>query len=211
MDNNHTHERGRDSDVHVHVHLECGEALAAITSALLTASGKDEIMASLDKIKDAVTANGSVIASAITLLQGLKAALDAAIAAGYDEAALDALSTELGTESDSLAAAVAANAITTTPPPVAAPTTTALTSSANPAPLASTVTLTATVTGASPTGTVSFLDGTTSLGVGTVAAGLATLDTSFTDLTARSLTAAYSGDAANAASVSEAYSQVISQ
>lgn len=46
--------------------------------------------------------------SAITLLQGLKAQLDAAIASG-DPAAVQAVADNLGAETDKLAAAVAAN------------------------------------------------------------------------------------------------------
>lgn len=55
-----------------------------------------------------VTQNTTVIESAITLIQGIKAALDAAIASN-DPAALTALSAELGAEDQKLAAAVQAN------------------------------------------------------------------------------------------------------
>jgi hypothetical protein len=55
-----------------------------------------------------VAANTDVIESAITLIQGIKAALDAAIASG-DPAALAALSATLSSEDEKLAAAVAAN------------------------------------------------------------------------------------------------------
>ena len=58
-----------------------------------------------------VTNIETVDASAVTLLQGLKAALDAAIAANAngDSEALPALSARLGTSADALAAAVVAN------------------------------------------------------------------------------------------------------
>ncbi len=65
----------------------------------------------LDELKAKVAANTTVIGSAITLIQGLKQKLDDAIASG-DPAALEALSTELGTTDQALAAAVEAN----TPP-----------------------------------------------------------------------------------------------
>ena len=62
----------------------------------------------LDALKASVANNTTVIGSAITLLQGLKAKLDEAIASG-DPAALTALSTELGATDQALADAVAAN------------------------------------------------------------------------------------------------------
>ncbi len=70
---------------------------------------KGILMASaLDDLTAQVTANTSAEASAITLLQGLKAALDAAIASG-NPAALKALSAQLGTSQTALAAAILAN------------------------------------------------------------------------------------------------------
>ncbi len=64
--------------------------------------------AELDTLKAAVAAEDTAIASAITLLNGLKAALDAAIASG-NPADLVALSTDIGNQTSALAAAVAAN------------------------------------------------------------------------------------------------------
>jgi hypothetical protein len=62
----------------------------------------------LDDLKAAVAKNTEVEQSAVTLITGLKEKLDAAIASG-DPAQLTALSTELGSSSDALAAAVTAN------------------------------------------------------------------------------------------------------
>lgn len=62
----------------------------------------------LDDLTAAVQKDTEVDQSAITLLNGLKAKLDAAIASG-DPAALKALSDQLGSNADSLAAAVVAN------------------------------------------------------------------------------------------------------
>lgn len=73
----------------------------------------------LDTLKAQVTSNNSTIDSAIQLLQGIKAALDAAIAAnnnGNPQALLD-LSASLGTEDAKLAAAIVANTPTPVPPP----------------------------------------------------------------------------------------------
>jgi arabinogalactan endo-1,4-beta-galactosidase len=70
----------------------------------------------------------------------------------------------------------------------------------------SSVTLSATVTGAagnpSPTGQVTFLDGTTMLGSSTLSAGVATFTTSSLAVGSHSLTASYAGDANNAPSTS---------
>ena len=62
----------------------------------------------LDALTAAVQRNSDAEDSAITLLQGLKAALDAAIATG-NPAALTALSTQIGAKTDALAAAIVAN------------------------------------------------------------------------------------------------------
>jgi len=62
----------------------------------------------LDDLKAAVEKNISVVDSAITLIQGIKAQLDAAIAAGNPQALAD-LSASLGAETDKLSAAVVAN------------------------------------------------------------------------------------------------------
>ena len=83
------------------------------------------------------------------------------------------------------------------------PSTTALVASPSPAPLGSTVNLTATVTGTNPSGTVTFKDGTTTLGSATLASGSATLSTPFTSLGSHSLTAVYAGDTNNTASMSQ--------
>ena len=79
---------------------------------------------------------------------------------------------------------------------VLAPSTLILTSSPNPAGLGQPVTFTATVmgTGGSPTGSVTFYDGTTSLGAVTLASGKATLLTSNLTIGTHSITAQYGGD-----------------
>jgi len=63
-------------------------------------------MAVLDDLTAQVTRNTDVTSSALTLIQGLKAALDAA---GTDPTKLAALSAQLATSDDALAAAVVAN------------------------------------------------------------------------------------------------------
>ena len=85
-----------------------------------------------------------------------------------------------------------------------------LTSSLNPAAFSTSVTFTATVpSGAS--GTVTFYDGTTSIGTGTVnAAGVATYATSTLSVGTHSITANYGGDTNYSTVTSTAVSQVIS-
>jgi hypothetical protein len=64
------------------------------------------IMAAIDDLATAVAAEDTVIDSAITLLQGLSAAL---AAAGTDPAKLAALQTDITAKTQALADAVAAN------------------------------------------------------------------------------------------------------
>ncbi len=92
-----------------------------------------------------------------------------------------------------------------------APTTTTLTSSLNPATWAQSITLTATLSRPSATGTVSFFDGTTQLGTSTVLAGAAAFSTSSLAAGVHSLTAVYSGDASNLASTSAALTETVHQ
>jgi autotransporter-associated beta strand protein len=91
--------------------------------------------------------------------------------------------------------------------------TTTLTSSLNPAYYGSSVTFTAMVTAASgtPTGTVTFKDGATVLGTGSLSAGLTTLTTNNLSITGspHAITAVYGGDVNFMPGTSVALSQVI--
>jgi len=93
------------------------------------------------------------------------------------------------------------------------PTTTAVVSSLNPSTVGVSVTFTATVSGAGPTGTVAFRDGGITIAGCSAqplnAAGQATCSTSSLAAGTHGITAAYSGDASNLASVSPALSQVV--
>jgi len=88
-------------------------------------------------------------------------------------------------------------------------TTTALAAAPNPSTAGQNVTLTATVTPGNPTGTVSFYDGASLLGSGSLSNGVATFSTSTLSAGAHSLTASYGGDANNAPSTSAAVSQSV--
>jgi hypothetical protein len=88
----------------------------------------------------------------------------------------------------------------------------ALASSANPAIAATGITFTATVAapqGVAVTGAVTFKDGSTVLGSGTVNAGVATFSTSALVVGQHSIVASYSGDANNLPAVSTALLQTV--
>ncbi|MEY3275600.1 MAG: hypothetical protein RL153_866 [Verrucomicrobiota bacterium] len=90
------------------------------------------------------------------------------------------------------------------------PTTTTLQASPSPSTYGSSVTLEATVTPSSATGTVTFKDGTTVLGTATLSGGVATLTTSARTTGAHSLTAEYGGDTAMATAAAASVSSSVS-
>ena len=95
-----------------------------------------------------------------------------------------------------------------------AATTTALTSDTSPSVIGQSVTFTATVTATTPgagtpTGTVSFFDGTTSFGTGTLAGGVATFTTSSLSVASHPVTAVYEGDTDFTTTTSTAFSQTV--
>jgi hypothetical protein len=73
----------------------------------------EKIMAAIDDLEAKVAAEGTVIASTVTLLQGLNAELQAALA-NDDTARLQALQARIATDTQTLAAAVTANTLATT-------------------------------------------------------------------------------------------------
>jgi hypothetical protein len=95
-------------------------------------------------------------------------------------------------------------------------TTTAINSPTNPSVIGQSVTFTATVSVVAPgigtpTGTVTFNDGATQLGIGTVSAGIATFTTSSLALGSHTITAVYGGDTNFAESTSPTLIQVVNQ
>ncbi len=89
---------------HIYVHFDNESEIFKQLSLIL--KNQTKMATDLSALQAAVEKDTAVDQSAITLLQGLKAALDAA---GTDPVALKALSDQLGSNSDALAAAVAAN------------------------------------------------------------------------------------------------------
>jgi hypothetical protein len=92
-------------------------------------------------------------------------------------------------------------------------TTIAVASNHNPAVIGQSVTLTATVTTTSgtATGNVTFMDGATTLGTGTLSANVATLTTSALTIGTHSITAVYAGDSTYTGSTSSILSQVVNK
>jgi streptogramin lyase len=94
-------------------------------------------------------------------------------------------------------------------------TTTTISSSANPSVFSQAVTFTATVGPTSgsgtPTGTVTFLDGTATLGTGALSSGSATFSTSILAIGSQSITARYGGNASFNSSVSPVLVQTVTQ
>lgn len=84
-----------------------------------------------------------------------------------------------------------------------------LTSSANPVLIQTSITLTATVSAAAASGTVSFLDGTTALGSGSLVNGVASLAVSTLTAGSHAITAVYSGDSNFAGVSSSALSELV--
>jgi hypothetical protein len=117
-------------------------------------------------------------------------------------AAYGGSATLLGSLSSTITVTVAATAATTT--------TTTLAASASSITAGSSITFTATVaptTGSgTPTGTVTFFDGTNVLGTGTIASGKATYTTSSLAVGTHSITAVYGGDTSFSGSTSSAAS-----
>ncbi|HYG80050.1 MAG TPA: Ig-like domain repeat protein, partial [Pyrinomonadaceae bacterium] len=90
-------------------------------------------------------------------------------------------------------------------------TTTTVASNANPSVYGQTVTFTATVTsaGGTPTGTVQFFDGATSLGTSTLSGGTASVSTSALAVATHNVKATYSGSATFTGSTSPTLAQVV--
>ena len=93
-------------EINIHVHLPPASNDYERTFENLILHLEKRIMSALTDLQTAVAAEDTEIASAITLLTGLKAALDAA---GTDPVALAALSADIGKQTQALAAAVVAN------------------------------------------------------------------------------------------------------
>ena len=106
-------------DIHVHFHPD-KDGNIHIPLLKLILDRINHMSAELDTLVAKVTALETVEESAIVLLQGLKAALDEAIAAG-DVQTLQALSDRLAADTQKLADAILANTLAEPLPPEPAP------------------------------------------------------------------------------------------
>ena len=112
---------------------------------------------------------------------------------------------------DANVAAGTSAVLTQTVQSTAVPTTTTLTTSPNPSVFGAPVTLTATVSPVTATGSVAFADGGTALGSAALVNGQAHVSVNGLPVGSNSLTAGYLGDANDAASVSPAVTQIVAQ
>ncbi len=87
--------------------------------------------------------------------------------------------------------------------------TTTVSSSGSPSTYGDSVTFTANVTPSSATGTITFMDGSTTLGTGTLAGGQATFSIASLTAGSHSITAAYGGDTSDAPSTSSSINQTV--
>ncbi|MFY9558656.1 MAG: SBBP repeat-containing protein [Terriglobales bacterium] len=93
------------------------------------------------------------------------------------------------------------------------PTSATVTSSANPSMFGQSVTFTAMVTGSggTPTGMVTFNDGTTAIGTGTMSGGQATFNSSSLSVGSHSITVVYGGDSNFSGSTSAVLAQIVNK
>jgi hypothetical protein len=152
-------------------------------------------------------ASGGYTSAAVTLSNGSATISVPAGSLGTGTDTLTATYTPDSTSSTTYNSATGTNTVTVTA--AVAKTATALMASATNPTTGTSVTFTATVTqnpgSGVPTGTVTFMDGSTTLGTGTLnGSGVATYTTSSLPLGANSITAVYGGDINNAGSTSPA-------
>lgn len=109
-----------DLNVHFPPDPAVAQKLDQILAALQTLTNQGvKIMAEIDDLNAAVTAEQTVEASAITLLNGLSAQLTAALNSSTPNAAIQGVITNINANASALAAAVAAN--TPAAPPATPP------------------------------------------------------------------------------------------
>jgi len=186
-------------------------ALPATTTTLTAAPPTLDVGQSLTLTATVTPASGSIPAGTVTFYSGI-------VSLGYaplNSGGSAVLTLTPGAGNYSITASYggsSTDAPSQSSPPVLVTvagmaTTTSITASATSLTVGQTLTLTATVNASSgtPSGTVTFSNGTTSLGSGNLnSSGVATLNTSSLPLGTDSITAVYSGDANFAASTSSA-------
>jgi len=160
---------------------------------------------------------GTTATGAVTFMDGSTSLGSATLSSNSAQLAVSALT--VGTHSVTAVYAGSANLSGSTSPGLSqvvngASTTAAVSSSANPSTFGQAVTLSATIQaafGGSATGTITFLDGTTSLGTATVSSNAAQLSLSSLSAGSHSITAKYNGDTNFSGSTSAALTQTVNQ
>lgn len=160
---------------------------------------------------------GTIATGTMTFMDGSTSLGSATLSSNSAQLTVSALT--VGTHSVTAAYAGSANLSGSTSAALSqvvngASTTAAVSSSANPSTFGQGVTLSATIQtafGGSATGTITFLDGTTSLGTASVSSNGAQLSLSSLSAGSHSITAKYNGDANFSASTSAAIAQTVSQ
>jgi hypothetical protein len=187
------------------------ETVLAVSSTLLSASTTSLSAGRSVTLTAAVT--GSSPTGSVQFMDG-STALGSLIALSSNQASLSTNVLSVGNHTiTAVYSGDASNATSTSSGIVinvaAVVSTVSLTSSKATTSPGESVTFTATVSGQSPSGSVQFKDSSTSLGSATINAGVATFSTTALSAGSHSITASYSGDAYNSASVSTAITQTV--
>jgi hypothetical protein len=163
-----------------------------------------------------VTSSGGTPTGTVTFKNGTAALGTGTLSSG--KATFKTSTLTVGSHSITAVYGGSTNFITSTSPALTqtvkqATSSTAVSSSLNPSTFGAAVTFTATVTssGGTPTGTVTFKNGTATLGTGTLSSGKATFKTSTLTLGSHSITAVYGGSTNFITSTSPALTQTVKQ
>ena len=193
---------------------------ASTTTSLVAAPTTMPFGQSVTLTATTTAASGQTPTGTITFLSGttslgtgtLNASGTATLTLGLPAAGVYSITASYpGSTTDGPSVSSPATIVTVTP----AATTTTLTSSLNPAPFGAAVTFNANVagsnatTGPTPSGSVSFYDGTTQLSTATLTGGLASYTTSELSVGSHNITAAYTATSNFASSTSSVLIQVI--
>jgi O-glycosyl hydrolase len=194
------------------------DAASVATTTALTATPNPAAAGATVTLTAMVSAPGAVPTGSVAFLDGTTTLSTVALTNGvatYTTSGLSAGTTHTLTAAYAGAAGFLAStsaAVAEVIDPASVPTTTMLAAAPNPAAAGAAVTLSATVTSASgtPTGSVAFLDGNTTLSTVALTNGAATYTTSSLSAgTTHNLTAAYAGSAPFSASTSTTIAEVI--
>jgi RHS repeat-associated protein len=195
-------------------------ATITTTTALATSGTSVAVGTAMNLTATVTAASGSGPTGTVTFkrgtatlgtatLSGTGLTRTATYAATFTTVATNSLTAVYAGDTDSKTSTSAAKSVSSTK----ATPTNALVSSLNPSTLGASVTFAATVVGYNPSGTVTFKDGSTTLGTGTLAGTgntrTATYTTTSLSIASHSVTAVYAGDTLNNTVTSAALSQVV--